>query len=140
MGSRESADKLISHAVYGAEMYGAGRIFLQFLAKLENVVVDRASGGIVLVAPNFVEQFVAANDPIRILHEELEGLEFLGGQNYDLAIAFDFHFLEVGGNAIEADELQVGNACGVAKSGSNARQQFARTERFGHVIVGAQLK
>ena len=70
--------------MYGTEMYGTGWIFLQFLAKFENVVIDRASGGIVLITPDFVKQFVTADDAVGILHEELESLEFLGGQNYNL--------------------------------------------------------
>jgi hypothetical protein len=42
LGSRESADELVSHAMYCAEVYGARRVFLQFLAEFEDVVVDGA--------------------------------------------------------------------------------------------------
>lgn len=108
--------------MYGTEMYGAGRVFLQFLAKFENVVINRAGGRIVLITPDFVEQFVSANDAIGILHQELEGLELLRGQNYDLTVALDFHFLEIGGNAIEADQLNIGRPRSMAESSANASE------------------
>lgn len=37
-----SANELVSHAVYRAEMYRTGWVSFQFLAKFENVVIDRA--------------------------------------------------------------------------------------------------
>src|SRR5437588_9971204 len=82
MGSRASADEFVSHAMYCAEMYGARRVLLQFLAEFENVIVDGPRRRIVLVAPDFVQQFVAADDPVGVLYEELEGLELLRGQDY----------------------------------------------------------
>src|ERR1700730_2962584 len=84
--------ELISHAMHRAEMYRARRVSLQFLAQFENVVVDSSRRRIVLVAPYLIQQFVATNDPVSVLHKKLKGLEFLGGQNYHLPIAQNFHF------------------------------------------------
>ncbi len=104
------------------------------------MVVDGARRRIVLVAPDFIQQFVAADDPVGVLHQELERLEFLRGQDYDLPIALDFHFLEIGGDAVETDDLHLGDARGVAECGPNAGQQFAWTERLGDVVVRSQLQ
>src|SRR5579862_628029 len=75
--SKESADELVSHAMYGAEMHRARRVPLQFLPEFQNVVVHGTGRRIVLISPDFVQEFVAADDPIGILHQKLERLEFL---------------------------------------------------------------
>src|ERR1035438_4208771 len=100
-------------------MYRAGRVFLQFLAKLENMVVDGACRGIVLVAPHFVQKFVAVDDPVGVLHQKLEGLKLLGRQNHDPAVPLHFHLLEVGGDVVETRDLRIGRARGVAQCGAH---------------------
>src|SRR5579871_5313048 len=105
--SRESANKLISHPVYCAEVYRARGIFLQLLAEFENVIVHGPSRRIILISPNFVQQLVAADHPVGVLHQKLKGLELLGGQNDGLAVALDFHFLEVRLDAVKAHEMHI---------------------------------
>src|SRR5437899_6360233 len=136
----ESANEFVSHAMYRAEMYGARRILLQFLTEFENVIVNGTGRRIVLVAPYFVQQFVATDDPVGILHQKLKRLELLSGQDYGLSVAFNLHLLEVGGDSIEALHLDIGSARGVAKSGTDTRQQFPRAKWFGDVIVCPQLE
>jgi hypothetical protein len=122
------------------EMCRPGWVFLQFLAELENVVVDGARRRIILITPYFGQQFVAADLSIGILHQKLKRFEFLGGQKHGLPIAFDFHFLEVDGNVVKADYLLIGSAGGVAKRGPHTGQQFPGTEWLGHIVIGAQLE
>jgi hypothetical protein len=71
------------------------------LAELENVVVDSARRRIILVTPYFVQQFIAADHSIGILHQKAKRFEFLGGQKHELPIALDFHFLEVDGDVVK---------------------------------------
>src|ERR1700746_1957609 len=96
-----STDEFVSHAMNRAKVHGAGRILFQLLSELENVIVHGTSGRVVLIAPHFIEQFVTADNPVRILHQELEGFEFLSCQDDDAAIALDFHLLEVDRYIIE---------------------------------------
>jgi hypothetical protein len=43
------------------------RIVLQFLSQLEDVIVYSAGAGIVLISPDFVQEFVSADGSPRIL-------------------------------------------------------------------------
>src|SRR3984957_7143935 len=138
--SRESANKLVSHTVHGAEVYRTGWVSLKFLPELENVVVDGAGGRIMLIAPHLIEQLVAGNDAIGILHQELKRFEFLSGENHGLAVALDFYFLEVRRDAVEIDHVDAGGAGGVPEGDAHSGQEFAGTERLGDVIVGAEFE
>src|SRR5450755_1895429 len=138
--SKESADELVSHAMYGAEMHRARGIPLQFLPEFQDVVVHGTGRRIVLISPDLVEEFVAADDPIGILHQKLERLKFLSSQDDGNAIPDDFHFLEVGRDAVKTNDLHIGDARGMAEGGTYASQQFARAERLGHIVIGTQLK
>src|SRR5579872_1099550 len=140
MASQKSANKFITHTVYCAEVYRAGRVFFQFLAEFEDMVVDSPGGRVVLVAPHFVQQLVTADDAICILHQELERLELLCRQNDRLAIALDFHFLEIHRDVIKADDLSLGRAHRMPQGGANPSQQFPRAERFRNVIVCSQFE
>jgi hypothetical protein len=50
----QSRHKLVTHAVNCSEVYRIPRVFLQLLPQLQNVIVNRAGGRIVLVAPDFI--------------------------------------------------------------------------------------
>src|SRR6516162_6995471 len=137
MGSRKSANELITHTMYRAKVYRARWVFLQFLAKFQNVIVDGARGWIVLVPPDFVQQFVTADYAVSVLDEELERLELLRSQHDDFAITLDFHLLEVGGDVVETHDLGFWDSRSMAQGGADARQQFPRTERLGDIVIGA---
>ena len=62
------ANELIAHSVYRAEVYGTGWVFFQFLAKLQDVIVNRTGGRVVLITPHFIQQLVAADYAVGILH------------------------------------------------------------------------
>src|SRR6266849_6226522 len=55
--------KFVAGSVNGQEVARIGGVRLQFLAEAEDVVVHRASRWAILVAPHFVEQFVAGKHP-----------------------------------------------------------------------------
>ena len=56
-----------------SEVYRIGRIFLQLLSQLQNVIVHGARGRIILIAPDFIQQFVAGNYSLRIPHHGIYG-------------------------------------------------------------------
>src|SRR6478609_5523728 len=95
----QSRYKFVAHAVHGAEVYRIGRVLLQLLPQLQNVIVHGAGGGIILIAPDFIEQFVARDHALRIPHHEFQGFEFLGGEPDGLAVARHFHLGEIHGDA-----------------------------------------
>src|ERR1700680_2573288 len=130
------ANELITHSVYRAEVYGTGWVLFQFLAKLQDVIVNRTGGRVVLITPDFVQQLVPADNPVGILHQELERLEFLSGQNHLLAIAQDFHFLKIRGNTVKAYQVDAWRLDGVAQRSAHSRQQFPGAKGLGYVIVG----
>src|SRR5271166_461624 len=135
-----SADELVAHAVRGAEVDGTGGVALQLLTQLQDMVVHSAGRGIILVSPNFVQQFVTADHPVGILHQKLQGLKFLRGQHYDLAVTLNFHLLEVDRDAVEANEAHISRSSGMPQRCAHAGQQLARTERLSYVIIRSQLE
>src|ERR1700674_2643061 len=53
--SWELTHKLVTHAMNSPEMYRIGRVFLQLLPKLQNMIVHRAGGWIILVTPYLIQ-------------------------------------------------------------------------------------
>ena len=101
--TKTSADELVAHPVYRAEVYGPCEIALQFLAKSENMIVHEVGARIILVYPHFFQQFIVADHAIRILHKKLQGLEFLCSQHHNLSVAQHFRFLQGERNVIETN-------------------------------------
>src|SRR5215467_2128872 len=66
-------------------------ISLQLTTQSQDVVVDGACRGVVLIAPNFVEQFISRNNPSRILSQVLQSFELHGGKLYRLTVVARFH-------------------------------------------------
>src|SRR5207244_5189782 len=58
-------NKLISRAVHGHQISGAGRVRFKFLAKPEDMIVHCPSRRVILITPYLVEKFLARNDPSR---------------------------------------------------------------------------
>src|SRR5277367_1161440 len=78
--SQIAGDEFVTGAVHGQKVSRVRGIGFQFLPQAEDVVVDGASGGIVLVAPHFVQQFFAGNHARRRGSEIFQQLEFLRGK------------------------------------------------------------
>src|SRR5436305_8567355 len=58
-------NKLISRAVHGHQISGAGRVRFKFLAKPEDMIVHCPSRRVILITPYLAEKFLARNDPSR---------------------------------------------------------------------------
>ena len=65
-----SAHELVAHTVHGAEVYRTSGVAFQFLPKLQDMIVHRARRRVVLISPNFVEQLIAADHSVGVLHSE----------------------------------------------------------------------
>src|SRR5277367_6844708 len=71
-GERQIArSEFIPCAVHGQKVARIGRLGFELLTQAEHVIVDRASGGIVLVSPYLVQQLLSRNHPIREICEIL---------------------------------------------------------------------
>ena len=104
------------------------------------MIVDRPSRGVILVSPDFVEEFVAADHPVGVLYEKLESFEFLGSEHHDSALAFYFHLPEISGDVIEADDLGFSRTSGVAQCGTDSRQEFPWAEGLCDIVICAQFQ
>ena len=93
--------------MYRPEVYGLCGIALQLLAKSKNMIVHGAGGGMILVSPHFLQQFIATNHAIWVLHQKLQGLELLCSQHHNLAVAQHFHLLQIERNVIETNPSDI---------------------------------
>ena len=84
-------NKFVTHPVDGSEVNGMRRFQLKFLPQFQNVVVNSAGTRIVVIAPHFVEEFVARDYSPGIRHKELEHLELHCSQAHWAVRSTDFH-------------------------------------------------
>ena len=103
-------------------MHWIGGVFFQLLPQFQDVIVHGTGGRIVVISPNFVQQFVASDDALWILHHELQRFEFLSGKRCDFALDHDFHLGEVDLDVFERELVCHNGAGGAAKCGTNTRQ------------------
>ena len=60
----------VSGPVNGADYPGFGGVFLDALAELGYMLIQGATGGVVIDTPAFVEECIAVNDPTLVIIEE----------------------------------------------------------------------
>src|SRR5258708_20380934 len=72
--------EFVSDSMNGAEMDRVSGVGLEFLAKLENLVVDGARSKVETHAPHIVEQFFSRNRPAGVVQEVAENLELMRAQ------------------------------------------------------------
>jgi hypothetical protein len=121
-------------------MFWIGRVGLELLAELEYLVVDRAGAGVRMIAPDIVEQLFAAEYALGIFSKKTQQLELMRSERNLLAALASDH-LEKVDFAVAKDVGWCGIAlAATANSGLHAGEEFARAERLGDVIFGAELK
>src|ERR1700735_5433800 len=86
-----------------AEMHGFGGIAFKFLPELENLIIDGSGGGIRIVAPDFVQQLLAAKNALRIIEQESQQLEFVCRERDQVAAASGLHSHEIDADVAEGD-------------------------------------
>src|SRR5580698_4954103 len=97
--------EFVAHSMHGAEVRRVRGISLQLLSQLQNVIINRTSGGVVLISPDLIQQFVARNDTFRVLRQKFQRLKLLRGQENRLSFATHFHLGKVYGNPIESNKF-----------------------------------
>src|SRR4029079_8204427 len=70
-------NKLVAHSMHSPEMDGVCRVLLKLLTHSHDASVARSALRIILIAPDFIQQLISSNDPLLVLHQELQRLEFL---------------------------------------------------------------
>src|SRR5690242_13880941 len=86
-------------------MYWVGGVFLQLLTQFQDVVVDGSGRGVIVVSPNLVQQFIARDNPLRVLQQEFQRLELLSCKGNSLSLADHFHFADIDVNIVEGKLL-----------------------------------
>src|SRR5882724_6580299 len=91
IGTTALGQELVADTVHGSKMERPTSISFKFLTESQNVVVDGASAGIVLVTPHLAEQFVSRNDTSRVLRQVFQSLEFQARELHWLTFAACLH-------------------------------------------------
>jgi hypothetical protein len=104
------------------------------------VHVDRARAARILLSPHAVEQHVTRDDETRVRHEEREQVELLGGQLDRLAGDGDVVRLLVEHHVAEREGAVALLRLRPAEDRLHPRDELARRERLGQIVVGADLE
>src|SRR5665213_3401075 len=121
-------------------MPGIGRGRLEFLPQLQYLVIHGSSRRVRVVTPHFIQKQFAAKDAFGILGEESEQLEFVRCERDGYPSAPCSHLLKV--DFAVAKPISRGRRRPVTTANCrlHTRHQFARTERFGDIIVSSKLE
>src|SRR4249919_1282478 len=125
-------------------------IGFEFLAKAKDVVINGASGRIVLITPNLVQKLFARNDSTSGGSEIFQQLEFLCRKRDESSGMRGFHAGEINASLAKNQDLVIdgfggnlGNdrrvGAGATHGTAYASEQLPGAERFCHVVVSAQL-
>jgi hypothetical protein len=118
---------------------GLSGVGLEFAAQLDNVGVDHAIGDEDVSSPDGVDDLSAGDDPPRTVQEELEHLELNGREVGSRSGRAQLGAREIGLAIAEAaDGLGFGD--GAAEQRADAGAELAGAERFGDVVVGAEVE
>src|SRR5688500_10426090 len=137
----------IAGAALGADVARLGGVFFDLAAKAHDLDVDRAVVDLVVVQPRKVEQLVACQDALRRAEQHDEQAElavrerdrFTAGVGEAARVQVQLPAVE----AIRADAVGPALAhfgAAAAQHGADAREELARAEGLGEVVVGAELE
>src|SRR4029079_15611046 len=83
---------------------------------------------------------ISSNDPLLVLHQELQRLEFRWGKGNQDIVAASFHAGEICGYPVERDGVKSAAPSGSPQCNANPCQQFAWTERLSYIVICAELQ
>jgi hypothetical protein len=130
----------ISGAAHGFQIARIFRVGLDFFADAADVNIDRTRRHVSGVAPDGVEQVVAAEDASLVAREVIEQAKF-GGRGRDQAAAHhERHGRGIDFNVADFHGTRRQRPLEAAQHGLDAGNQFARAERLGDVVVGAEFE
>jgi hypothetical protein len=145
-GSRRSLQH-VAAAAHGLDQLGVAAVILQLAAQAADGDVDGAVERPGLAAAQQVQQHVAGQHPVGALHQGDQQVVFaprerhFDGVRVEQAAARGLQRPAAEAQAAGAGLGGAGRAfAGAAQHGADAGQQFARVERFRHVVVGAEFQ
>ena len=142
MPSFTSGHQLVAHAPHGEYVLGHRGIHLDLGAQAPDVHVDQAPVAEVVVAPDPVEQLLAAEHLVGAGRQLAQQAELGPGAVHLLAVEAAQHPLL--GQQLEVAEGQRAGLLlgrpGPAQQGADAGGQLLGHERLGDVVVGARLQ
>ena len=130
----------ISCPAHGSKITRRLRVGLNFFPDAANVDVDRTRRDEAGIAPDCVEEVIAAEDTAGMTREIVEQPELGGGGGHQLTIDAQLHGAGINLDVFEADHRRRRGALEAAQDGFDAGDQFTRGEGLGDVIVGAHFK
>src|SRR5688500_4109934 len=137
-------DEFVPEAVVGDDVLRVAGIVFELLSEPRDVQVDGARRRHRVVAPDLVEQLVAAERGAAMFDEILQQLEFACREVEGRAGLDDLSATEVDGDVAKAKGL-AGECCrrcraAAAQERLDAPQELGHLERLDQVVVGAQLE
>src|SRR5262249_39789690 len=129
----------VAQAAHAQQVPGFGRRRFELPPQIENMVVDNPIRDRNSLSPYLVDQLVAAQKPAARLDERGQHLELQRGEVDLRAGAACQASLKIHFDLSEAANLRLLRGCS-PKNGFDARAEFQRTERLGHIVVRAQLQ
>src|SRR4030042_4926856 len=129
----------VSFSVDGEDMPGPGRVFLDFLSQLQDVVVNRPGRGELVVSPDLVEERLPGDHFAFGGDEEFQDIDFKGRQVEFMARAPHFEMDEIDLDVPESEGLGNGPRLHflAAQMGLGPRHGLLAAERLGDVMVGS---
>src|SRR6266849_1270466 len=131
----------VPSAANGLQVDGILRIAFDFFAQAADVHVHAARSDETIGAPDGIEKLVARENTVRPRSQEVEQPEFKRAERNGLPGMTDAIGRRIDGQLADLNGAgRVGRRLRAAEQRFDARQQFARAERLGDVIVGAHLQ
>src|SRR5215471_416725 len=134
-----SAVEAVAHAAYADQEPWLARLGLDLLAQVGDVGIHNAVSNEGFPAPNFVEQFVAAERAAAVSDESSQELKFNRGYLDGLPSLAQFAPSEVHLHFTEPVNFW-GLSRSAAQDCLDPRAQLSRAERLGDIVVGSQLQ
>jgi len=72
--------EFVADAVDGEEVFGGVAVVAEFFSQLDDDLIQGASGAVIILAPDFVEEAVAREDLAGVSVKELEEFQFARGE------------------------------------------------------------
>ena len=134
------AFEAIAGAAHGFQVARILRIDLDLLTDAAHIDIDGAGSDKARIAPDGVEQVVAAEDAAGMAREVVEQAKLGGGGGGQLAADLQLHGAGVDDDLFKADDGGRGGPLEAAQNGLDAGHQLAGGKGLGDVVVGAQLE
>src|SRR5579872_6413589 len=135
-----SRDKFVSCTVNRQQVAWVRWIRLQLLPQFQYLVVYSTGRGVAVVAPHLIQQFFPAQNAFGMLGEEFQQPELVGCQRNRHIASACRHLLKIQLAASESIGRGRSRFAPAPDGGLHTRHQFARTERFGHIVIGTEFE